>query len=98
MLDSMINNPRPTRAEVTDISNAIIDGSSVIMLSGETAAGKYPIESIRYMNNIALETEKNLNLTELSKSLKDFQNTDLSKPIAYKKVIDYSVCVTANLF
>ena len=98
MLDSMINNPRPTRAEVTDISNAIIDGSSVIMLSGETAAGKYPIESVRYMNNIALETEKNLNLTELSKSLKDFQNTDLSKPIAYKKVIDYSVCVTANLF
>ena len=85
MLDSMINNPRPTRAEVTDVSNAIIDGSSVIMLSGETAAGKYPIESVRYMNNIALETEKNLNLTELSKSLKDFQNTDYLNQLIIKK-------------
>ena len=97
MLDSMINNPRPTRAEVTDVSNAIIDGSSVVMLSGETASGKYPIESVRYMNNIALETEKHLDLTELSRSLRDFKNIDLSNSIAYKKVIDYSVCVTANL-
>ena len=97
MLDSMINNPRPTRAEVTDISNAIIDGSSVVMLSGETASGKHPIEAVRYMNNIALETEKHLDLTELSRSLRDFKNVDLSNPIAYKKVIDYSVCVTANL-
>ena len=97
MLDSMINNPRPTRAEVTDISNAIIDGSSVVMLSGETASGKHPIESVRYMNSIALETEKHLDLTELSRSLKDFKNIDLSNRIAYKKVIDYSVCVTANL-
>ena len=97
MLDSMINNPRPTRAEVTDISNAIIDGTSVIMLSGETASGKYPVEAVRYMNNIALETEKHLDLTELSKSLKDFKKIDLTNNIAYKKVIDYSVCVTANL-
>ena len=97
MLDSMINNPRPTRAEVTDIANAIIDGSSVIMLSGETAAGKYPVESVRYMNQIALETEKHLDLTELSRSLKEFKNVDLNNPIAYKKVIDYSACVTANL-
>ena len=97
MLDSMINNPRPTRAEVTDISNAIIDGSSVVMLSGETASGKHPIEAVRYMNSIALETEKHLDLTELSRSLKDFKNVDLTNPIAYKKVIDYSVCVTANL-
>ena len=97
MLDSMINNPRPTRAEVTDISNAIIDGSSVVMLSGETAAGKYPIESVRYMNTIALETEKHLDLTELSYSLRDFKNVDLTNIIAYKKAIDYSVCVTANL-
>ena len=97
MLDSMINNPRPTRAEVTDIANAIIDGSSVIMLSGETAAGKYPVESVRYMNQIALETEKHLDLTELSRSLKEFKNVDTSNPISYKKVIDYSTCVTANL-
>ena len=49
------------------------------------------------MNNIALETEKHLDLTELSRSLRDFKNVDLSNPIAYKKVIDYSVCVTSNL-
>jgi len=97
MLDSMINNPRPTRAEVTDISNAIIDGSSVVMLSGETASGKHPVEAVRYMNNICLETEKHLDLTELSCSLKDFRNIDLNNEIAYKKVIDYSSCVTANL-
>ena len=97
MLDSMINNPRPTRAEVTDIANAIIDGSSVVMLSGETAAGKHPIESVRYMNTIALETEKHLDLTELAYSLRDFKNVDLKNDIAYKKVIDYSACVTANL-
>ena len=97
MLDSMINNPRPTRAEVTDVSNAIIDGTSVVMLSGETAAGKYPVEAVRYMNSIALETEKHLDLNELSRSLRDFKNIDLNNEIAYKKAIDYSVCVTANL-
>ena len=97
MLDSMINNPRPTRAEVTDIANAIIDGSSVIMLSGETASGKYPIESVRYMNTIALETEKHLDFTELSYSMRDLKNIDLKDNIGYKKAIDYSVCVTANL-
>ena len=97
MLDSMINNPRPTRAEVTDISNSIIDGSSAIMLSGETASGNYPIESVHYMNKIALETEKHIDFMELSSSLRDFKNVDLSQQISYKKVIDYSVCVTANL-
>ena len=97
MLDSMINNPRPTRAEVTDIANAIIDGSSVIMLSGETASGKHPIESVRYMNTIALETEKHLDLTELAYSMRDFKNKDLKDGLCYKKAIDYSVCVTANL-
>ena len=97
MLDSMIVNPRPTRAEVTDISNAIIDGSSVVMLSGETASGKHPIEAVRYMNSIALETEKHLDLTELSRSLRDFKKADITKPEVYKEVINYSVCVTANL-
>ena len=97
MLDSMITNPRPTRAEVTDISNAIIDGSSCVMLSGETASGKHPIEAVRYMNSICLETEKHLDLTELSYSLRDFKSVNLKDRIGYKKVIDYSVCVTANL-
>jgi pyruvate kinase len=97
MLDSMITNPRPTRAEVTDVSNAIIDGSSCVMLSGETASGKHPIEAVRYMNSICLETEKHLDLTELSCSLKDFRKVDIKNKLVYKKSIDYSVCVTANL-
>ncbi len=67
MLDSMMRNPRPTRAEVTDVANAILDGSSAIMLSGETAAGKYPVESVKTMYNIAIRTEESLNYPELLK-------------------------------
>jgi len=58
MLDSMIRNPRPTRAEVTDVSNAVIDHADAVMLSGETASGKYPVESIRMMRKIIERTEE----------------------------------------
>lgn len=61
MLDSMMKNPRPTRAEVTDVANAVYDGTSAIMLSGETAAGKYPVASLQMMVRIAERTEADIN-------------------------------------
>jgi pyruvate kinase len=61
MLASMESNPRPTRAEASDVANAILDGTSAIMLSGETAAGKYPVEAVSAMNSLALTTEPSLN-------------------------------------
>lgn len=61
MLDSMMHNPRPTRAETTDVANAIYDGTTAIMLSGETAAGAYPVEAVEIMSRIATRTEQDLN-------------------------------------
>ena len=74
MLESMQNNPRPTRAEVSDVFNAILDGADAIMLSGESASGKYPIESINTQNMIAIKAEEILNYEKLANDFYESSN------------------------
>lgn len=91
MLDSMITHPRPTRAEATDVANAIYDGTSAIMLSGETAAGAYPVEAVRTMARIALRTEKDIHyLTRLRhRDMKERANN-------ITDAISHSACLMAG--
>ncbi len=86
MLESMINNPRPTRAEITDVANAIYDGTSAIMLSGETAAGQYPVEVVRTMDLIAASTEKNIDYKHEFEIRKDDINESIEEGIAHATV------------
>ena len=89
MLDSMIRNPRPTRAEVSDVANAIIDGTSAVMLSGETAIGKYPLESLRMMTSIAEQIEKSIDYW------KKLENSHYDMIPCTTNAISHATCTTA---
>ena len=86
MLDSMIRNPRPTRAEAGDVANAIYDGSDAIMLSGDTAMGKYPVEAVRMMAKIAETTEAHLDYSNLQKLNKKQRKKDISMAVGFASV------------
>ena len=89
MLDSMMRNPRPTRAEVTDVANAIFDGTDAIMLSGETAAGKYPVEAVKTMSKIAKAAEDSFDYELILRQKKNLMQTTITNAISH------ATCTTA---
>ena len=90
MLDSMTHNPRPTRAETSDVANAIYDGTSVVMLSGETAVGAHPVESLETMVKIAVTAENNINYVSR------FNQNKIKVDLNITDAISHATCTTAH--
>ncbi len=86
MLDSMMVHPRPTRAEAADVANAVFDGTSAIMLSGETASGAYPVEAVKMMDCIATRTEQEINYRKRFFALQRGENPDITDAICHATV------------